>query len=110
MSAFNDLDALRAVRDARFRDSVARRIGCGWVLPLAVVAAVLYIAAAVARAQDAGPPMHPPHTCDQVCVVRYCADRCVGPHRDRLMGLVECRRACERTVAEHDCWPCKEQP
>lgn len=76
MSAFNDLDALRAARDARFRDSVARRIGCVWVLPLAVIAAVLYVAASAARAQDAGPPMHLPHRCDVMEIHHSCTSHC----------------------------------
>lgn len=86
--------------------TLARRVGGGrWLL---VVGAAVLLGTAVARAQDAGPPMHPPHQCDPACVVRYCTDRCIGPHRERLMGLVECRRACERAVAENGCWPCKE--
>lgn len=56
----------------------------------------------------ADPPQHGPLTCDPVCVVRYCAARCEGPHRERLQGRVECRRECVRYVTEHGCWPCAE--
>lgn len=56
-----------------------------------------------------GPPPHKPLTCDPACVVRYCESRCVGPHRDRLQGKADCKRACFKYVTENGCWPCREQ-
>ena len=47
--------------------------------------------------------------CDRSCVVDYCEARCSGPHRDRLQGLSDCKRACEAYVLnEGKCFPCKE--
>ena len=56
-----------------------------------------------------GPPSHKPLSCDPVCVVRYCEDRCVGPHRDRLQGLSDCKRSCVEYVTNNGCWPCKKK-
>ena len=112
--SFNDLDALNRKRDADFRDRVQARIG-RVSLWLFFAAAAVLIGAAIARAtprdagpRDAGPPMDDHPACDMVCAVRYCTDRCVGPHRDRLTGLVECRRECLRVVEGDGCWPCRE--
>lgn len=69
---------------------------------------ILLLPLGTAEAQDAGPPMDEPQACDPACVVRYCESRCIGPHRDRLTGLTDCKRACVRVVIENACWPCKE--
>lgn len=61
--------------------------------------------AGVALADEPPKPKAP--ACDHACVLDYCEARCTGPHRNRLTGRVDCRRACVEYVTANGCWPCK---